>query len=298
MTLDGVVCLRLASRPSPDESPLASRRSAARRCAIRCCRSSCSDCSPPAEIDVQQQRARGRGRCRDQADAQQARNRRPGKAAQRLVEQRHLLRGAVAANRRREDRDGGGAEHPRHPDQRIDLRRRGRAERDFDAVIGDRLRRTPAKHGIGSAPWSQPVDLCADHAVEEVACLAREIEHAADDLIRSQTHLDAAAVERGLPLRRQRRLRRIVIEPERNRHRRRAILRDHEAGGERTIAILVELDAAPAHEHAGDAVDGRRDRGDPLLEPLPCLGKHCHQPLLRGRAVIRASTSFCQDNTR
>ncbi len=48
----------------------------------------------------------------------------------------------------------------------------------------------PAEHGVGGAPWRQPVDLGADHAVEEVAGLAREIEHAADDVIRLQPRLD------------------------------------------------------------------------------------------------------------
>ena len=68
---------------------------------------------------------------------------------------------------------------------------------------------------IIDGPGRQPIDLRPDHAVEEIGCLGRKIELMRHDMSRTHLRLDAASAKRGLPIRRQRRLRPAAVEAKR-----------------------------------------------------------------------------------
>src|SRR6202008_1349888 len=84
-----------------------------------------------------------------------------------------------------------------------------------DAVARDRKRRRDAEHRLARRPRRQPVDLGADHAVEEIGRLFWKIDRAKQHMIRSHEDVYAAAAERRAPCGARRRLHAAMIEVER-----------------------------------------------------------------------------------
>jgi hypothetical protein len=96
--------------------------------------------------------------------------------------------------------------------QRLDFLLRGCRQRQRNAFVCHLRRRRDAEHRLIRRPRRQAIDLGPDHAVEKIGRLPRKIDHTEQHLIGSYQNIDAATVQRCMPLRRQRRLRPAVHE--------------------------------------------------------------------------------------